>query len=197
MDLNTKNMNELLNSVSEKIRNNVAGCVQIVSSIKWKKVSFIIPMKPEPSHRPRLCGYRVYVPGAAKNATFFNNHVLPKLRGLFIDTPCKVKLDIYVETPASFTKTQKCLAEMKILRPWGHVGDIDNFEKAVYDARALDTIIENVNDISLLGSAIYSRWRYFNHWAYDAAEILSMPNRSWFIIALNRLAELCKDEQEK
>ena len=133
MDLNTKNMNELLNSVSEKIRNNVAGCVQIVSSIKWKKVSFIIPMKPEPSHRPRLCGYRVYVPGAAKNATFFNNHVLPKLKGLFIDTPCKVKLDIYVETPASFTKTQKCLAEMKILRPWGHVGDIDNFEKAVYD----------------------------------------------------------------
>lgn len=59
-----------------------------------------------------------------------------------------------------------------------------------------DTIIENVNDISLLGSAIYSRWRYFNHWAYDAAEILSMSNRSWFIIAFNRLVELCKDEQE-
>ena len=73
----------------------------------------------------------------------------------------------------------------------------EKFERAVYDARALDTIIENVNDISLLGSAIYSRWRYFNHWAYDAADILSMPNRSWFIIALNRLAELCKDEQEK
>ena len=71
------------------------------------------------------------------------------------------------------------------------------FDMAVFDARALDTIIENVNDISLLGSAIYSRWRYFNHWAYDAADILSMPNRSWFIIALNRLAELCKDEQEK
>ena len=133
MDLNTKNMNELLNSVSEKIRNNVAGCVQIVSSIKWKKVSFIIPMKPEPSHRPRLCGYRVYVPGAAKNATFFNNHVLPKLKGLFIDTPCRVKLDIYVETPASFTKTQKCLAEMKILRPWGHTGDVDNYCKAALD----------------------------------------------------------------
>ena len=30
-----------------------------------------------------------------------------------------------------------------------------------------------------------------------AVKILSMPNRSWFIIALNRLAELCKDEQEK
>ena len=78
----------------------------------------------------------------------------------------------------------------------GHAFE-EKFEKAVYDARALDTIIENVNDISLLGSAIYSRWRYFNQWAYDAAEILSMSNRSWFIIALNRLAELCKDEQEK
>ena len=78
----------------------------------------------------------------------------------------------------------------------GHAFE-EKFERAVYDARALDTIIENVNDISLLGSAIYSRWRYFNRWAYDAAEILSMHNRSWFIIALNRLAELCKDEQEK
>lgn len=78
----------------------------------------------------------------------------------------------------------------------GHAFE-EKFEIAVYDARALDTIIGNVNDISLLGSAIYSRWRYFNHWAYDVAEILSMHNRSWFIIALNRLAELCKDEQEK
>lgn len=78
----------------------------------------------------------------------------------------------------------------------GHAFE-EKFERAVYDARTLDTIIENVNDISLLGSAIYSRWRYFNHWAYDATEILSMSNRSWFIIALNRLAELCKDEQEK
>ena len=78
----------------------------------------------------------------------------------------------------------------------GHAFE-EKFERAVYDARALDTIIENVNDISLLESAIYSRWRYFNHWSYDATEILSMPNRSWFIIALNRLAELCKDEQEK
>lgn len=73
----------------------------------------------------------------------------------------------------------------------------EKFERAIYAARALDGILENVNDISLLESIIYSRQRYFNHWAYDAAEILSMPNRSRFIIALNRLAELCKDEQEK
>lgn len=36
----------------------------------------------------------------------------------------------------------------------GHAFE-EKIERAVYDARALDTIIENVNDISLLGSAIY------------------------------------------
>ena len=71
------------------------------------------------------------------------------------------------------------------------------YGSASYDSRELKKVINGISDIELLGSAIYSRWRYFNHWAYDAAEILSMPNRSWFIIALNRLAELCKDEQEK
>ena len=105
----------------------------VYSSIKWRKVSFIIPMTPEPSHRPRLSGYRVYVPGAAKNQSFFNKNVLPKLNGLFITTPCKIDLDIFVQTPKSFTKTQRLLAEMKILRPWNNNGDVDNFAKAVMD----------------------------------------------------------------
>ena len=52
----------------------------------------------------------------------------------------------------------------------------------------LDKIIDDVTDIDLLGSAIYSRWRYFNHWAYDASTILENENRSWFILALSRLA---------
>ena len=48
----------------------------------------------------------------------------------------------------------------------------------------------SVTDIPLLGSAIYSQWRYFNHWAYDAAEILAPQNRAWFILALGRLVLL-------
>ena len=72
----------------------------------------------------------------------------------------------------------------------------EKYGNAANNHEALDRIIADVTDIPLLGSAIYSKWQYFNHWAYDAAEILSMPNRSWFIIALNRLTELCKDEQE-
>ena len=64
---------------------------------------------------------------------------------------------------------------------------------AVHNARALNKIIDDVTDVSLLGSAIYSRWRYFNHWAFDAADILSPENRSWFIVALGRLALLAGD----
>lgn len=134
MDTNEKNLRDMLENVSNTVRCNVAACVEAFSNIKWKKVSFIIPTAPKPSQRPRLSGYRIYVPGAAKNATFFNNNVLPELKGLFITTPCKIKSDIYIETPASFTKTQKCLAEMKILRPWAHTGDIDNFLKSTMDS---------------------------------------------------------------
>ena len=133
MDINGKNTNDLLQSVSERIRCNIAQTVECFSAIRWKSVSFIIPMTPKPSQRPRLCGHRIYVPGASKNGTFFERNVLPKLKGLFITTPCKVKLDIYVETPISFTKSQKCLAEMRILGPWTSTGDVDNYEKAVFD----------------------------------------------------------------
>ncbi len=64
---------------------------------------------------------------------------------------------------------------------------------AVSSYTALEHIIDDVTDISLLGSAIYSRWRYFNHWAYNGAEIANTENRSWFIIALTRLEELSSE----
>lgn len=134
IDKNHENLIRLRDEVSSLVLGNAAKLVELYDSrVKWKKVCFEIPTKPEPSHRPRLCGYRVYVPGAAKNQRFFHNNVLPTLKGLFITTPCKVDVDIYCETPASFTKTQKLLAEMRILRPWGNTGDVDNYAKAVFD----------------------------------------------------------------
>lgn len=133
MDINQENVKAMIKEMSQSITNKASDIIAVYSSIKWRKVSFIIPMTPEPSHRPRLSGYRVYVPGAAKNQSFFNKNVLPKLNGLFITTPCKIDLDIFVQTPKSFTKTQRLLAEMKILRPWNNNGDVDNFAKAVMD----------------------------------------------------------------
>lgn len=64
------------------------------------------------------------------------------------------------------------------------------YGKAVFDYEELKLIINRISDISLLGSAIYSRWRYFNHWAYDAASILEEKNRKWFLLALDRLMQL-------
>ncbi len=64
------------------------------------------------------------------------------------------------------------------------------YGRAVFDRKALEQIIEEVTDIPLLGSAIYSRWRYFNHWAYSGEEILEEDNRKWFLLALARLATL-------
>lgn len=67
------------------------------------------------------------------------------------------------------------------------------YGNAVHNSDELNKVIDKVTDITLLGSAIYSRWRYFNHWAYNAAEILEPKNRSWFILVLNRLALLTDD----
>ncbi len=66
----------------------------------------------------------------------------------------------------------------------------EKYGNAAYDCEALDAIIGQITDIPLLGSAIYSRWRYFNHWAYSGEEILEPQNRAWFTMALSRLGEL-------
>lgn len=130
---NQETVEALVKSASKSVQQNTSSIVAVFSNIKWKKVKFTIPLIPVPSHRPRLCGYRVYVPGAAKNQSFFDKHVRPKLHGLFIDTPCKIDVDIFCKTPMSFTKTQTILAEMGILRPWVNTGDVDNFLKSLMD----------------------------------------------------------------
>lgn len=75
----------------------------------------------------------------------------------------------------------------------GHAFE-ERYGTAVYDNKALEHIIADVADIPLLGSAIYSRWRYFNHWAYSGAEIMEQENRAWFITALDRLTELASND---
>jgi hypothetical protein len=51
-------------------------------------------------------------------------------------------------------------------------------------------IIGTVDDPQILGNAIYSEWRYFNHWAWDPDETCEPENRKLFIIALARLADI-------
>lgn len=54
----------------------------------------------------------------------------------------------------------------------------------------LKEIIDEVNEIDLLGSAIFLNWTYFNHWAYDQSEILKEDNINWFILTLKHLYHL-------
>lgn len=70
----------------------------------------------------------------------------------------------------------------------------EKYGQASSNHEILNRIIDDVTDTHLLGSAIYSRWRYFNHWAYDGAEILEPENRAWFILALNRLALISEEK---
>lgn len=71
----------------------------------------------------------------------------------------------------------------------GHAFE-ERYGKAVNDNETLEKVIDEITDIPLLGSAIYSQWRYFNHWAYSGEEILEPKNRAWFILALSRMATL-------
>ncbi len=132
-DVNHENELRMREEYSNSILNNVATTISYWKHIGWSTVKITINNEPKPSQRPRLSGYRVYVPGAYKNAAFFNKNVLPTLGDLWIDTPCKMNVDIYAKTPNSFSKAQKLLAEMKILRPWSHTGDIDNYCKSAMD----------------------------------------------------------------
>jgi len=64
---------------------------------------------------------------------------------------------------------------------------------AFNDYKALDKIIEQVQDVSLLGSAIFSKWRYITHWSFGEP-LLSAQNRPWFILAFGRLVALTSEE---
>ena len=64
---------------------------------------------------------------------------------------------------------------------------------AFHDYEALKKIIDDMTDISILGSAVYSKWRYFNHWAYCGDEILLPENKLWFLLILERIKTLSEE----
>lgn len=60
---------------------------------------------------------------------------------------------------------------------------------ALYENDHLKQIIHRVDDVMVLGNAIFSKWRAITHWDY-ISDLLSAENREWFIIAFTRLSEL-------
>lgn len=49
----------------------------------------------------------------------------------------------------------------------------------------LEKIIDQIEDIAFLGSAIFSKWRYITHWAEE--DLIKIENRRWFVLALSQL----------
>jgi Holliday junction resolvase RusA-like endonuclease len=188
---NQETVEALVKSASKSVQQNTSSVVAVFSNIKWKKVKFTIPLIPVPSHRPRLCGYRVYVPGAAKNQSFFDRQVRPKLHGLFIDTPCKIDVDIFCKTPMSFTKTQTILADMGILRQWVNTGDVDNFDKAVYDMRQPNEKRGHVgimeNDCLIIESHSNKYYSLNPRYEITITYMESMPDSIRNVMRLNKL----------
>lgn len=122
---------------SEKFNKMIIREGNKIKRIKKHKVEFTMWKVVKPSARPRANtrgGYiRMYVPGAAQAGDWFSKFA--KENNLpFIDTPCKLNMEIYEKTPSSFSIKNKVLAELGIIRPWKRTGDFDNYAKGVADA---------------------------------------------------------------
>jgi ADP-ribosylglycohydrolase len=62
-------------------------------------------------------------------------------------------------------------------------------EDAWLSHRGLSLIKDKADDIIILGSALFSKWRFFNHWSYGPA---TEVDREWFLTILRRIQELTK-----
>ena len=58
--------------------------------------------------------------------------------------------------------------------------------QAFNDNEALKKIIRQI-DIETLGNAIFSQWRYWNHYDFG---VMQEKDYDWFLLAFTRLAEL-------
>ena len=61
------------------------------------------------------------------------------------------------------------------------------------DIHALKSVMDR-SSIQLLGDAIYSQWRYWNHWAMSP---IGDQDYEWFALAFDGLARLVKNEMKK
>ena len=70
----------------------------------------------------------------------------------------------------------------------------DSFTKACGEdnMRPVDkqlSVISTIDNVKTLGSALFSQWRYFNHWSYSPP---SDKDKEWFLTILRRMQELTK-----
>ena len=67
---------------------------------------------------------------------------------------------------------------------------VETYGAEMMKGNNLENDIERISDIMILGSGIFSNWRYFNHWSYCRP---TEEDIKWFILAFKRLIELTKE----
>ena len=65
----------------------------------------------------------------------------------------------------------------------------DNYGQLITDNCSKQIGFEMIDDIDILGSGIFSKWRYITHWSY-VENCLDEENRRWFVEAFKRLKKL-------
>ena len=67
-------------------------------------------------------------------------------------------------------------------------------QEAWQNAQFIKDNIEKIKDINIIGSGLFSKWRYYNHWSYSHANDDVIE---WFLVLLRRLKELSEPEQQR
>lgn len=132
-------------NVKDKDLNNIKGIISEIREYKKhnrKSIKMIFYIVPEGIGRPRLgFGRRFYVPNIQKfydymdyymekNSELFNGHIFSE---------CTMDLKYYLPVPSDMTKSEKILAEMKLIRctkkpDWDNLGkSTDMFHKFILD----------------------------------------------------------------
>lgn len=66
-------------------------------------------------------------------------------------------------------------------------GDVHKFFNE--SGKTLEEKMMEIDDLQVLGNALFSKWRYYNHWVDGPCDSFELP---WFKAVLKRLVELSK-----
>lgn|GEM_PF-1468057 len=70
----------------------------------------------------------------------------------------------------------------------GHSFQEEYGESTFYDNRALMNVLNQIDSIQLIGNALFSQWRYYNHW--DSPSNANPDTKEWFLLLLRRLRSI-------
>lgn len=119
----------------------------------------------------------------ATNLYEFCQKYIEYFKGLKREPPedryCFIESPVFVQECISFGFQMDC--GESFIKKYG--ADAWNNEES------LVRIIDSVSDVKVIGSGIFSKWRYYNHWCDSSEELYN--GTGWFLALFRRLEERC------